>query len=63
LSEQRYLTGDAFCVADAYCFTILNWAGYVKVDMAPWPILRDYHARVAQRRGVQEAMRAEGLVD
>ncbi|MDH3232861.1 MAG: glutathione transferase GstA [Alphaproteobacteria bacterium] len=63
LSERPYLTGDAFSVADAYCFTILNWAGYVNVDMTPWPVLRDYHARVAARPGVREAMRAEGLID
>lgn len=63
LSERPYLTGDTFSVADAYCFTILNWAEYVNVDMTPWPVLRDYHVRVAQRPGVQEAMRAEGLID
>jgi len=62
LSDRAYLTGDTFTVADAYCFTILNWAGYVKVDMGPWPVLRDYCARVAERPRVQQAMRAEGLI-
>ena len=58
---RSYLVGDGFTVADAYCFTILNWAPYVNVDMAPWPALRRYHAEVAARPKVREAMTAEGL--
>jgi len=63
LADRQYLMGEAFSVADAYCFTILNWAGYVNVDMGSWPVLCDYRARVAARPAVQEAMRAEGLID
>ena len=60
---RQYLVGDGFTVADAYCFTILNWAPYVDLDMAPWPALRRYHADVGARPKVREAMRAEGLLD
>ncbi len=63
LAGRPYLSGDAFSVADAYCFTILNWAGYVKVDMSPWAELEAYGNRVASRPKVQDAMRAEGLID
>lgn len=62
LQGQDYLMGDAFCVADAYLFTILGWGRHVGVDLAQWPALAAYHARVAQRPAVQAAMRAEGLL-
>jgi len=62
LAGKQYLMGDKFTVADAYLFTILNWAPMVKFDMSRWPGITDYHKRVAQRPKVQEALRAEGLV-
>jgi glutathione S-transferase len=30
--------------------------------MSKWPVLQDYHKRVAARPKVQEALKAEGLV-
>jgi glutathione S-transferase len=62
LAKQPYLTGDKFTIADAYLFTILNWAGMLNVDLGPFPVLRDYIARVAARPKVQQAMKAEGLL-
>lgn len=62
LAKNQYLMGDAFCVADAYLFTVLNWAPRVNIDLAQWPNVNAYHARVAARPKVQEAMRAEGLI-
>jgi len=50
LADRSHLVGDRFTVADAYCFTILNWAGTVGVDMAPWPGLVAYHAPGCARR-------------
>jgi glutathione S-transferase len=35
----------------------------VKLDMAPWPRLRDFVARVGARPGVREALEAEGIVE
>ena len=61
LADRSYLMGDLFTVADAYCFTILNWASYVDLDMTPWPTLTAYHARVMARPAVQAAMAQEGL--
>ena len=62
LAGKQYLMGDKFSVADAYLFTILNWAPMVKFDLARWPAITEYYKRVAQRPKVQEALKAEGLV-
>ena len=62
LAAQPYLTGSAFTIADAYLFTILNWAPMLKVDLAPWPALQQFQARVAARPAVHAALVAEGLV-
>ena len=61
LAAQPYLTGSAFTIADAYLFTILNWAPMLNVDLAPWPALLRFQARVAARPAVHSALVAEGL--
>ena len=62
LEGKQYIMGDKFTVADAYLFTILNWAGPSKFDLSKWPTIVEYHKRVAARPKVQEALKAEGLV-
>ena len=62
LSTRPYLTGETFTVADAYLFTVVNWAATLKVDLARWPALQQFQARVAARPKVREAMKAEGLI-
>lgn len=62
LQGKDYLTGNKFTVADGYLFTVLNWNGWVGIDLAKWPVLAAFYARVAARPKVQEAMKAEGLV-
>jgi len=61
LEGRNYLMGDKFTVADAYLFVILNWAAPSKFDLSRWPVLQEYHKRVAARPKVQEALKAEGL--
>jgi len=61
LGPNAYLMGERFTVADAYLFTLLNWCQWTGIDLARWPALKDYLARVAGRPKVQEALRAEGL--
>ena len=63
LKGKQYLMGDNFSVADGYLFTVTNWASRVDIDLAPYPNLTAYRARVAARPGVQEAMKAEGLAN
>ena len=62
LEGKQYLMGDRFSVADAYLFTILNWSKPSKFDLGKWPVLQEYHKRVAARPKVQEALKAEGLI-
>ncbi len=61
LEHKEYLFGHVFCIADAYLFTILNWTGFLKVDIGGWPLLQQYLARVGARPAVQQALVAEGL--
>ena len=61
LAGKKYLTGDNFTVADAYLFTVVNWTNFLAIDLAAWPALKEFQARVAARPKVQEAMEAEGL--
>ena len=62
LAGKDYLTGKAFSVADAYLFVLLNWTKFQNIDLARWPNLAAFHARVGARPRVQEALQAEGLL-
>ncbi len=62
LASHDYLVGGRFSVADAYLFTVANWAAVVQLDLSPFPALQAYQARIAARPAVQQAMRDEGLL-
>src|SRR5262245_7452971 len=59
-AQQEYLAGE-FSVADAYCFTIVNWANLLALPLKAYPNLQAYLTRVASRPQVREALIAEGL--
>lgn len=61
LAGKSYLMGEQFSVADAYLFTVLSWARFIKLDLAQWPNLAAYQTRVAARPAVQAVLKAEGL--
>jgi glutathione S-transferase len=67
LLEQRladgraHLTGSNFTIADAYFFTLANWAQFVGIDLAKWANIGRFMQRVAARPAVQAALEAEGL--
>lgn len=62
LAGKAYIMGDKFTVADAYLFAVLRWSPRVGIDLDKWPNVKAYFDRVAARPKVQEAMKAEGLL-
>ncbi len=59
LAGKEFVTGDHFTVADAYLFTVTNWAKPTGLDLGPYPQVQAWHARVGARPAVKEAMAAE----
>jgi glutathione S-transferase len=62
LAGKSYLMGDDFTVADAYLFTVTNWAEFTKVDIADLDNLQAFRQRMLARPSVQAAMKHEGLI-
>ena len=59
---RKFLIDDTFTVADAYLFTISNWANFVDIDLAQWPYLSEFVAYIAERPAAKSAMKVEGLI-
>ena len=62
LDGKSYIMGDKFTAPDAYLFTVLNWTGGLKIDLAKWPNIKAYVARVGARPQVLATLKAEGLI-
>lgn len=62
LAGKAFVMGSDYSVADAYLFTVVNWANFVGIDLGKWPALKAYQERVAARPAVQAALKAEGLL-
>ncbi len=50
---------DRFTVADAYLVVVLNWAAFTGMDLAQWPAVRGYFARLSERPSVARALAEE----
>ncbi|MBC8036735.1 MAG: glutathione transferase GstA [Rhizobiales bacterium] len=61
LGKGNYILGNTYSAADAYAFTVLNWAPMLGFDLKPWKNISSYVARIAARPAVQAALKAEGL--
>ena len=59
LESRPYLMGDTFTVADAYLYNMLRWTAHGGIDLAKWPALQAFFARVDARPAVQAALAAE----
>jgi glutathione S-transferase len=62
LQKHIYLLGDQYSVADAYLFTVTNWADSLSVDLSSFPQVLAFQKRIAARPAVQAVMKAEGLI-
>ncbi|MEJ8812151.1 glutathione transferase GstA [Variovorax ureilyticus] len=62
LAGKEFVMGEHFTVADGYLFTVTNWTKPMGIDLSGFPNVSAWHARVAARPAVQEAMKLEGLV-
>ena len=62
LAGKQFLMGDQFTVADAYLFTVTNWAGLTGIDISGLTNIVQFRERVGARPAVQAAMKAEGLI-
>ncbi len=60
-ADSPFLMGDAFSVADAYAFVILNWTNFIGVSLSEWPKTKAYVARIASRPAAQQTLKEEGL--
>ena len=63
LEGREYLVGTGFSVADGYLFVVTNWAGNLKLDLSAFPNIAAFQKRISARPAVQQAMKAEGLLD
>jgi glutathione S-transferase len=60
LADGRpHLLGAAFTVADAYTYVVASWAPSIDLDLAGWPHVQAYVARIAARPSVQEVLARE----
>jgi glutathione S-transferase len=62
LASHDYVLGHQWSIADAYLFTVLNWASMVNLSLGSWPYIVGYMSRMRSRPSVQSAMKAEGLI-
>jgi glutathione S-transferase len=61
---EKHLAGrefqlDAFSLADAYLFTVLNWTRATGVNLGEWPAVEAYHQRTSKRPAVSRAFSEE----
>ncbi|HEX4695109.1 glutathione binding-like protein [Sphingomonas sp.] len=57
--DGRQFLLDQFSVADAYLLAVLNWCEFAGIDIAQWPVLKDWRAAMRQRPSVAAAMATE----
>ncbi|MEW6705371.1 MAG: glutathione transferase GstA [Pseudomonadota bacterium] len=57
------LLGEDFSVADAYLYVVTRWAPLMAVDLTAFEHVAAFMQRVAARPAVQQALRAEGLLN
>ena len=59
LRDRDFLLGERFGIADAYLFTIADWARATRISLEPYPHLAAHLERVRGRDSVATALRLE----
>ena len=59
LAGREFLAGDHFTGADAYLFTMCQWASFLKLPMDDMAALRAWRERIAARPAVKMALQVE----
>ena len=62
LAGHSFLTGEHFTPADSYLYVVLNWMPRIGIDLAKYPNLKAFHARVGARPAVLKVLKDEGLL-
>ncbi|MFZ5615905.1 MAG: glutathione S-transferase N-terminal domain-containing protein [Pseudomonadota bacterium] len=57
--QERDTLLDRFTVADAYLFTVVNWAQATPIKLQQWKEVSRYHAATSKRPSVARALAAE----
>ncbi|MEO8402363.1 MAG: glutathione transferase GstA [Gammaproteobacteria bacterium] len=60
---KKYICGDEFTLVDGYLFVILNWMPGLKIDLAEFPMLTSYFARMKTHPSVAKSLKEEGIVE
>jgi len=58
LSNNDYLLGDKFSVADAYLYIILTWPMMLQMDISEYKNIAAYQVRMAERQSVKDTKAA-----
>jgi glutathione S-transferase len=61
LAKNKFLLGKSFSVADIYAWVVLNWGGWLNVDIRKFKNVAEWFDRIAARPAVKAALKAEGL--
>jgi glutathione S-transferase len=59
LGNNTYLMGEEFTLPDAYLFVMLRWTYYFKMDLTPYPNLKQFIHHMRSRPSVVEALQQE----
>ena len=52
---KKFLVGDAFTVADSYCYIVLSWSPFIGVDLSKFANVKAYFDGIAALPHVKAA--------
>lgn len=58
LEGKDFMLGR-FSIVDCYLFTVLNWSNAAGIDLAAWPVIQAYYARLREYPSVARAVADE----